>query len=115
MRVLHKVGLSLLAAKAVGPASVRRIDSAIRLYVLMVGRAPGTLIAKFASHGISRGANPSTSASASDDLATLDIAQFLAEKTCEIGSHTPPVAEGLINLFQHNWFQPLRRAFFIGG
>src|SRR5262249_9062808 len=29
MRVLHKVGLGLLAAKAVGPASVRRIDSAI--------------------------------------------------------------------------------------
>ena len=54
MRVLHKVDLGLLAAKAVGP-SVRRIYSAIRLYILMVCKTPGTLIAEFASHGISRG------------------------------------------------------------
>jgi hypothetical protein len=51
MRVHHKVGLGLLAAKAVGPASVRRIDSAIRLNVLMIGKTPGTLIAEFASRG----------------------------------------------------------------
>ena len=55
MRVLHKVSLGLLAAKAVGPASVRRTDGAVRLYVLMVGKAPRTLVAELASCGISRG------------------------------------------------------------
>src|SRR5215468_11822280 len=54
-RVLHEVSLGLLAAKAVGMASVRRIDSAIRLNVLLIGKTPGTLIAEFASHRISRG------------------------------------------------------------
>jgi hypothetical protein len=57
MRVHHKVGLGLLATKAVGLASVRRIDSAIRLYVLMVGKAPRTLVVELASRGISRGGN----------------------------------------------------------
>ena len=85
VRVLHEVGLGLLAAKAVGPASVRRTDRAIRLYVLMVGKAPRTLVVELASRGISRGANPSTSAIASDDL---DMARFLNSETCEIGSHT---------------------------
>jgi hypothetical protein len=45
-RVLHEVGLGLLAAKAVSPASERRIDGAIRLYVLMIGKTPGTHIAE---------------------------------------------------------------------
>ena len=38
---LHEVGLGRLATKAVGMALERRIDRAIRLYVLMVGKAPG--------------------------------------------------------------------------
>jgi hypothetical protein len=54
-RVLHEVGLGLLAAKAVGPAPERRIDRAIRLYVFMVGKAPGTHVAELASRSISRG------------------------------------------------------------
>ena len=53
--VLHKVGLGFAAAKAVGLASELRIDGAIRIYVLMIGKTPGTHIAEFASRGISRG------------------------------------------------------------
>jgi hypothetical protein len=56
-RVLHEVGLGLLAAKAVGLALERRIDRAIRLYVFVVGKAPGTLVVELASCGISRGDN----------------------------------------------------------
>jgi hypothetical protein len=40
-RVLHKVGLGLPAAKAVGPASELRVDGAIRLYVFVIGKTPG--------------------------------------------------------------------------
>jgi len=60
-RVLHEIGLGLLAAKAVGLALERRIDRAIRLYVFVVGKAPGTLVVELASCGISRdeGVGPS--------------------------------------------------------
>ena len=53
--VLHEVGLGLLAAKAVGLALERRIDRAIRRYVFVIGKTPGTHIAELASRGISRG------------------------------------------------------------
>ena len=56
-RVLHKVGLGLPAAKTVCPASELRVDGAIRWYVFMIGKAPGTHIAELASRGISRGGN----------------------------------------------------------
>jgi hypothetical protein len=54
---LHEVCLGLLTAKAVGMTLECRIDRAIRLYVLMVGKTPGTLVVELASHGISRGGN----------------------------------------------------------
>ena len=51
-RVLHKVGLGLPAAKAVGPASELRVDGAIRLYVFVIGKTPGTHVAELASRCI---------------------------------------------------------------
>jgi hypothetical protein len=53
--ILHKLALSVRAAKAVGLALDRRIDGAIRLHVLVVGEAPGAHIAELPSGGIGRG------------------------------------------------------------
>jgi hypothetical protein len=112
-RVLHEVGLGFLAAKAVGMASVRRIDSAIRPNVLLIGKTPGTLIAEFASHGISRGGKSKHKCKRKGRLGDSRHGSIPCRETCEIGSHTAPVAEGLINLFQPNWFRPLRGAFLL--
>ena len=44
--ILHEVGLSLLAAKAVGLALDRRIDGAIGRYVFVICETPGTHVAE---------------------------------------------------------------------
>src|SRR5262249_4051917 len=53
-RVLQEVGFGLLAAKAIGLAPERRVDGAIRRYVFVIGKTPGTHIAELASCSISR-------------------------------------------------------------
>ena len=53
--VLQEVGFGLLAAKTVGLAADRCVDGAIRRYVFVIGKTPGTHIAELASRGISRG------------------------------------------------------------
>jgi hypothetical protein len=55
VRALHEIVLGLLTAEAVGLALYRRIDGAIRLYVFLIGEAPGTHIGKLACHGIGCG------------------------------------------------------------
>src|SRR6188768_3512645 len=52
--ILHELRLGLGVAEAVGLALDRRIDGAIRLHVLMIGKAPATHIVELASGRESR-------------------------------------------------------------
>src|SRR6188472_848418 len=54
VRILHELRLGLLVAEAVGLALDRRIDGAIRLHALMIGKAPAAHIAELAGGRDSR-------------------------------------------------------------
>ena len=95
-RVLQEVGFGLLTAKAIGPAPNRRVDGAIRRYVFMIGKTPGTHVAELASRGISRGGKSKHECRRKCGLE--DTGHGLNSlQTCE-GTHTARVAEVLINL-----------------
>src|SRR5262245_7211108 len=105
-RVLQEVGFGVLAAKAVGLALDRRVDGAIRRYVFVIGKTPGTHVAELPSRGISRGGKSKHECDRECGLGNRRHSSIPCEETCENGSHTAPY----VNAELPRLVQPIRNS-----